>query len=143
MIIRKWDFKDNIEIAELEKKFFPEPWNVKMLGDTYVSNTFLGFVAEEEGKIIGYIGSIYCLESGEIAMIAVDDSHRRQGLATKLLNKLSVELKLLGVNEIFLEVRRSNYGAQMCYVRNGYGMVAIRPEYYQGKEDALVMKKNI
>ena len=141
MEIRRWRYEDNKQIEAIERESFPDPWNYRMLTESFLSDNFVGFVAEENGEVKGYIGSAYCLEEGEILLVAVKEDFRRKGLATSLLKALEEELFSLGVERLLLEVRRSNYGAQMCYVKFGFAVIAVREGYYQGKEDALIMEK--
>ena len=43
--------------------------------------------------------------------------------------------------KIFLEVAENNLHALKLYERNGYKKIAVRPKYYDGKTDAIVMRK--
>ena len=141
MEIRRWRFEDNKQIEIIERNSFSDPWNFRMLTESFMSDNFIGFVAEENGEVIGYVGSTYCLEEGGILLVAVKDNNRRKGVATLLLNTLETELFSLGVERLLLEVRRSNYAAQKCYVKFGFSLLSVRAGYYQGKEDALIMEK--
>lgn len=141
MEIRRWRYEDNKQIEKIELDLFPDPWNYRMLTDSFLSDNFVGFVAEENGEIKGYVGATYCIDEGEIVLVAVKEECRRKGLATSLLTTLETELSSKGVTRLLLEVRRSNYGAQMCYVKFGFSVISIREGYYQGKEDALIMEK--
>ena len=141
MIIRKWQYSDNLPISKIEKQCFSDPWTHEMISDTFMQNNFLGYVAEEGGEIIGYIALTYCLDEAEINIIAVVDACRRKGIATKLLNETYKALKELKVKVVFLEVSRSNESAQSLYEKHGFTYVGVRPNYYKGSEDALVMSK--
>ena len=141
MIIRKWLYSDNLPISKIEKQCMKDPWTLQMLSDTFMQNNFLGFVAEEDGVVVGYIALTYCLDEAEINIIAVVDSFRRKGVATMLLNETYKVLKQLKVKVVFLEVRRSNEGAQSLYEKHGFTYIGVRPYYYKGREDALVMSK--
>ena len=49
-----------------------------------------------------------------------------------------------GIHKIFLEVRRSNVGAQAFYRENLFRQIAVRKDYYtvgNGYEDALIMER--
>ncbi len=143
MNIRRWEFSDNKQIEVMEKEYFPDPWNFKMLTETVLNDNFVGFVLDDEGVVKGYIGATYCLNEAEIILVAVSDKIRREGYATKLLNEAEKYLSERGVDRLLLEVRRSNYGAQKCYVKFGFSVLAIRQGYYSGGEDALVMEKRL
>lgn len=141
MIIRKWLFEDNLQVSKLEKQTFDDFWSQQIIADTFLLDNFIGFVAEENGKIIGYLSTTYCLDEGEIDRIAVSNNYKRKGIATSLLNALFLECKKKNINKIFLEVRRSNEVAQALYEKNGFTYVGVRPLYYKGEEDALIMSK--
>lgn len=144
MTVRKLLFTDIGKIYEIEKKSFEDAWTKQMLADATLADNFFGLVAEkEDGTLLGYLFSTYCLEEAEIDIVAVDKPYQRQGIATALLENLSQNLKPLGVEKIFLEVRRSNENAQLLYEKNGFKYIAVRPLYYGGKEDALIMSKII
>jgi ribosomal-protein-alanine N-acetyltransferase len=142
MIVRKCRFEDNLQIFNIESQTFKDAWTRKMLADTFLLDNFMGFVAVAGGqKIIGYLLLTHCLDEAEIDRIAVIDEYKRQGVATLLLKTAFDELLLKDVHKVFLEVRRSNESAQALYEKNGFTYVGVRPLYYNGKEDALLMSK--
>ena len=141
MTVRKWLFSDIKEILEIEKNCFKDAWSMEMLADLFLSNGFYGLVAVENDKICGYIAIKFVLDEGEINIVATNLESRRKGVATLLLESAEKELFLKGVKKLFLEVRRSNLNAQALYEKCGYKYVAVRQNYYQGEEDALIMSK--
>lgn len=141
MIIRKWEFKDNLAISKIEKECFSNPWTMQMISDTFMRDDFLGYVCEVDGEVVGYIATIVLLDEAEINLVAVNLEYRRKGIATKLLLETEKELKKLGVKKVFLEVRRSNIKAQALYEKGNFKYVGVRPNYYNGVEDALLMSK--
>ena len=143
MIIRKWLFADNLSVAKIERESFSDAWTMEMISDTFMQDNFIGFVAEENGKVIGYIALTYCLDEAEINIIAVTRNFRRKGVATALLNKSYETLIEAGIDKIFLEVRKSNKSAQSLYENQGFKHIGIRPKYYNNVEDALLMRKDL
>lgn len=143
MQVRRWEVADNKRIAEMEEKYFSDPWNYKMLTETCLLPNFIGFVIFDEKGVRGYIGSTYCIDEGEITLVAVDEDVRRKGYATRLLEELENALSALGVERLLLEVRMSNYAAQKCYVKYGFTLLSIRKNYYGNTEDAIIMEKRI
>ena len=141
MMVRNWLFSDIKDILEIEKKSFKDAWSMEMLADLFLSNGFYGLVCTKNNKVIGYIAIKYILDEGEINIVAVDENNLRQGVATLLLESAEKELLAKGVKKLFLEVRRSNLKAQALYEKCGYKYVAVRENYYQGEEDALIMSK--
>lgn len=143
MTIRKWLYADNLSVYKIEKESFSDAWTKEMISDTFIQDNFIGFVAEEDGKVVGYIALTYCLDEAEINIIAVTREFRRKGIASKLLEKTYETLLPMGVDKIFLEVRRSNKSAQNLYKKQGFDVIGVRPKYYKGVEDAILMRKDL
>lgn len=143
MLIREWLAEDNQGVTELEQECFLFPWNYEMVKETQSQSSFLGFVAEDNGQLIGYVGAIFCFNQADIALVAVKPELRRQGIAQMLINRLIEGLLIKNVDELFLEVRVSNTPARALYKKMGFEEVGIRKKYYEDTEDAIVMLKEI
>lgn len=88
-------------------------------------------------KIIGIRNFAYMiytevLNEAEIIFIAVDAAHKRQGLATKLVESLDCA--------IYLDVNENNLGAINFYKACGFREYARRKNYYPDG-DAILMKR--
>ncbi len=141
MEIRPWIFKDNKEIFSLENECFENFWSFKTISDTFLQDNFIGFVAVEDGKIIGFIATVWCVDECEIELIAVKKEYRNRLIATSLLNTAIEKFKEMKIIKLFLEVRRSNEVAQSFYEKQGFTYVGVRKNYYNNQEDALIMTK--
>ena len=98
------------------------------------------FVAEEEGKIAGYIGMYMSLDEGEITNVAVTAKMRQRGIGGMLLSEMKKEAERRSIAKIILEVRVSNAGAIRLYERNGFKNCGVRKGFYElPKEDAYIM----
>ena len=137
-MIREWTLSDNEAIERLERECFITPWDRKMLDDCF-TNAFYGLVEEREGKIVGYVGSIFDIWEAEILLVAVDEGHRRRNIAEGLMSAIIEKHRSAGREKIFLEVRRSNIAAQGLYRKLGFVKVGVRERYYENTEDALVL----
>ena len=139
---REWLFEDLNEIAALERECFPDnPWNVRMLAESFLSGRFFGSLLEEDGAITAYGGISYVEDEAELELIATAEMYRRCGRAQKILDDLFEEAVRRGIKKMFLEVRVSNSSALSLYLRNGFEGVYARTRYYPDGEDAIVMKK--
>ncbi len=75
----------------------------------------------------------------EIINIAVESNSRRQGVGRALLAHVRERGRSLGVQRIFLEVRRSNAAAIALYSALGFILSGVRRAYYPDTgEDGLV-----
>ncbi len=141
MEIRRWIYQDNKEISLLESECFDNFWSYQTIADTFTQDNFIGFVAVENDKIIGFIATVWCVDECELELIAVKEDYRRQGVASKLIFSAISHLKELNIAKMFLEVRRSNERAQSFYEKHGFTCVGCRKNYYANGEDALIMTK--
>jgi len=77
----------------------------------------------------------------ELENIVVAQLARRQGLATKLLNRLITRARDTNSESIFLEVRESNLAARTLYERAGFQQTGRRRAYYANPvEDAVLYR---
>ena len=141
-MIRRWQLKDVAAVVELEKKCFSDPWNADMILSSFNLPRFVGFVAEEDGAVAGYLGATRLFEDCEILLVAVDETYRRRKIATGLFNELFSLLKKEDVKRIFLEVRSRNDAALNCYSALGFTKIGLRAGYY-GDDDAVIMEKTL
>lgn len=142
MIYRRWELKDIGEVVELEKKCFSDPWNADMVLSSFNLPQFVGFVAEDKGKVAAYLGATNILTDCDVLLVAVEESHRKKGVATALFALLFAELKNRGAEKVFLEVRSKNIPARACYKSLGFSEIGVRNNYY-GDDDAVIMEKDV
>lgn len=135
--------KDMSAIYDIEESTFKEPYPrslLDLLAKKY-AETFL--VAEEEGTIIGYVvASVEWDGSGHIISIAVANSHKRRGVGSALASAILGIMKNIGVEEVRLEVRRSNLAAQTFYKELGFELRSVSKGYYRG-EDGYIFTRVI
>lgn len=141
---RNWTYEDLNRIAELERECFPaEPWNMRMLAESFLSGHFYGVLIEEEGAITAYGGITVVEDEAELELIATAEMYRRCGRGKKILDDLVGEAIGRGAKRMFLEVRVSNAAALLFYLRYGFVGIYTRSRYYADGEDAVVMKKEL
>jgi len=144
MNLRKWTYEDLNEIARLEQECFSaDPWNVRMLAESFLNDRFHGILLEEDGAITAYGGIVVAEDEAELDLIATAEMYRRCGRATRVLDALLNEAKHCGAKKLFLEVRVSNSPALMFYLKHGFSGLYARSRYYADGEDAIVMKKEL
>ena len=130
------------QVAELEKRCFPDPWSEGSIASELSNQLALWLVAEDNGVVAGYIGSQTVPDESDMMNVAVHPDYRRRGIAEALVNTLCDALKERGSVSLTLEVRASNEPAKALYEKLGFEQVGRRPNYYRNpKEDALILKK--
>ena len=129
-------------VAELEKICFSDPWSENSVASELKNKLALWLVAEEEGKVAGYIGSQTCTDESDVMNVAVHPDFRRRGIAETLVNALVEELSAIGSRCLTLEVRAFNVPAISLYEKLGFAQIGRRKNYYRNpREDALIMRK--
>jgi len=98
-------------------------------------------VAEENGRIIGFILSEENPPLAHIITLDVDAKHRRLGLGTTLLETQEANLASRGVRSILLETATDNEPAVAFWKSRGYRIEATLKRYYLGRMDAYEMRK--
>lgn len=135
--------KDHVsQITHLEAQCFSDPWSEKSIASELENPLSLWLVAEENGRVWGYVGSQTVLDESDMMNVAVDPGFRRQGVARALIATLIAELSKMGSRCLRLEVRVSNENARALYARMGFQQLGLRKNYYHNpKEDALILGK--
>lgn len=131
------------QVAALEMVCFGSAaWSENSIATELENPLALWIVADDDGKVLGYVGSQTVMDETDMMNIAVHPDFRHQGIATGLVVDLISALKLRGSHCLTLEVRASNEPAKALYEKMGFRMVGRRPGYYQNpREDALILRK--
>jgi ribosomal-protein-alanine N-acetyltransferase len=144
MIIREMKREDVPAIAELEKLCFSDPWSENSIASELDNPLSYWLVAEDNGKIAGYVGSQSVLDAADMMNLAVSPDCRQQGVGQALVNELVQHLQKNNVIALLLEVRVSNAPAISLYEKLGFEQVGRRPKYYHNsREDALILRKEL
>ncbi|BDU49747.1 ribosomal protein S18-alanine N-acetyltransferase [Haliovirga abyssi] len=139
---KKITILDSISFIEMES--FNKPWNKNIIKSMFESKEYLILVEYVKKEIVGYIILYNTSDVVEVLRVAVMKKFRNQGIGKTLLEKAIDETKKIGYNEIFLEVRVTNYSAIYLYKKVGFEKINIRKNYYKdSNEDALIMKKKL
>lgn len=140
-VVRPMRLGDVAQVVEIDRLSFSMPWSARSYRFEIERNpAALLFVAEEDGRVLGYIGLWEMVDVGHISTLAVHPEHRRKGLAKQLIEASLRALAERGIGEVTLEVRESNKSAQDLYSGFGFKVVGRRRGYYRdNREDALIM----
>ena len=138
--------KDDIDaVMAIELSVYTYPWTNRIMADCMRVGYHCSI-----GEIDDVLAS-YCIMStgaGEahILNLCVAEEFQRRGLGQLLLTNMLDKAKQAGIDDIFLEVRPSNYAAIELYERLGFNQMGTRKDYYparNGREDAVILAKNL
>ena len=130
------------QVAALEKICFSDPWSENSVALELKNPLSCWLVAEEDGKVTGYVGSQTVMDESDMMNVAVHPDYRRKGIAEKLVMELVEALKKRDSRCLTLEVRASNEPARALYEKLGFVQVGLRKNYYRNpREDALILRK--
>jgi ribosomal-protein-alanine N-acetyltransferase len=142
--LRRATARDIPSIHGIELQSYTVPWNRTTFHNLLDRADTDIIVAHSGDRIVGYAITWFVIDQGELGNVAVDEGWRRQGIARALVSAALDLARTRGISEIYLEVRRSNVGAQRLYRRLGFRQVGIRRNYYvKPAEDALVMRRTL
>ncbi|QDV29911.1 ribosomal-protein-alanine N-acetyltransferase [Planctopirus ephydatiae] len=140
MQIRWMIRRDMPEVLEIEKKSFEYSWSEEDFLNCLRQRNCIGMVAEHHEQIVGYMVYELLKDQLHILNFAVAPGHRRQGVGTRLMDKLVGKLAMQRRQEITFEVRETNLAAQLFFKSRGCQAVdVLRGHYVDTDEDAYQM----
>lgn len=139
--VSKMFIEDYEQIKDAFNEFddFWSPENLK--SELQAENREYVVVKDKEGLIVGFAGIILSVDDAEITNIVTKKDKRRQGIGSILINELIKISKEKGKDNISLEVNEENEYAIKLYEKNGFEVVGRRKNYYNNKNDAIIMTK--
>ncbi len=142
--------QDLLQMQDVNLHCLPENYNLKYYMYHILSWPQLLWVAEDyDGKIVGYV--LAKMEDdaeiphGHITSLSVLRSHRKLGLATKLMSAAAKQMEAVFNGEyVSLHVRKTNTAAFHLYSQTlGFENHGIEKGYYADGEDAYDMRKTL
>jgi ribosomal-protein-alanine N-acetyltransferase len=148
--LRKFAINDLASVTQINAACLPENYTDIFFVDLYRRNPETFVVAEEDGKIVGYIMcriemglSNFVLsgvvKKGHVVSVAVLPEHRRKGVGKALVIKALEGMRGYGAKQCYLEVRVTNQEAISLYKKLDFEVTRTIHGYYADGEDALVM----
>jgi ribosomal-protein-alanine N-acetyltransferase len=134
------DINDLEEAYEIEVLTNPSPWSIDNFKSSFEVGHH-GLVCKEDNKMLGFLIFSPIKPEAHLLSIAVIETQQYKGIGSLLLKSMIGQCKVMGINQVFLEVRASNEKAIGFYQKYGFKKDAIRENYYSGDipEDALLM----
>lgn len=130
--------RDMPEILAIERECFEYPWTEEDFLMTLRQRNVIGMVADDGSKIHGYV--IYELLKGQLHVLnfAVAPWLRREGLGTRMVQKLKYKLSQQRRTQLILEIRETNLDAQRFFRSQGFlAYSVLRGHYTDTDEDAF------
>jgi ribosomal-protein-alanine N-acetyltransferase len=125
----------------IEQESYSVPWSESTFRSLILRTDTDLLCAEAGGEVVGYAVCWYLMDQGELGNVAVTGPWRRSGIGSRLVAGVLERARRRGIKEVFLEVRKTNTGAQRLYKRLGFREIGLRKNYYvRPVEDAIVMR---
>ncbi len=150
-IFLRVSFQHLPDIVYINKVSLPENYRRSTFITLYRLFKDISYVAlkKSENIVIGYIlnkldeGLSFFqnrfVKKGHIFSVAVLPEYRRYGVGWGLVALGLHSMLAKNIEEVYLEVRRSNYPAIELYKKFGMNVVGVVDKYYEDGEDAFVM----
>lgn len=141
--IREADVQDLIAVDAIENStVLPNKMSEKDFQNSILSKNHKLFVAELEGKIVGFV-MIEITDEINIENVVVEKSYRNYGIGTRLLEFVVDYAKSQNINTLSLEVSENNLTAYLLYKKFGFDLRRTRKNYYADGAAAFEMVFNI
>src|SRR6185369_6331692 len=121
--IRQMTAVDLNEVLAIEEASFRTPWKREHFEAELSGRYSFPFVAESDGKLVGYVCLMSLFEEAQILDIAVSPEHRGRGIALVLMEHACAVAREKHADVLALEVRASSAAAIGLYQRTGFKRV--------------------
>ncbi|MGB9841661.1 MAG: GNAT family N-acetyltransferase [Candidatus Bathyarchaeales archaeon] len=152
--LRKFKPDDLQSVMQINRLCLPENYTDYFFIDLYQRFPETFIVAEENGKIIGYImcrievglsnlGLGGLIRKGHVVSIAVLPEGRRKGVAQALMTAAMEGMRYYKAKQCYLEVRVTNVAGISLYKKLGFEISRTIEGYYSDGENAYLMTKKL
>lgn len=152
--LRKFKPDDLQSVMQINRVCLPENYTDMFFMDLHERFPETFIVAEQNGKIVGYIMSRIevglnnfglggLIRKGHVVSIAVMPQNRHKGVASALLKTAMDGMRIYKAKQIYLEVRVTNDSGIKLYKKLGLDITRTISGYYSDGEDAYVMTKKL
>lgn len=132
---------DLAQVIEIEQGIYEFPWTMGNFRDSMRAG-YACWMCRDGAELLGY--AVLMNAAGDIHLLnlSIARRHQRRGHGRRMLLFLVDNARTARAEQMILEVRPTNAGAQNLYRDFGFREVGVRRDYYpaaRGREDALVM----
>jgi ribosomal-protein-alanine N-acetyltransferase len=144
-MIHKMRESDLDEVVRMDTSSRPTPWSrqsfLHELRNPFSYCFTLNKEIDSHDRNIGFLCFRIVGEESEILCLVIHVQYRQMGLGRELMKFYTDFCCQRRVKTFFLEAGASNQAAIRLYRSFLYYSIGVRPKYYQGKEDALLMTR--
>ena len=144
-MIHKMGESDLDEVVQMDASSRPTPWSRQSFFQELQNPFSYCFTLKKEidshDQNIGFLCFRIVGEESEILSLVIHPQYRQKGLGKQLMKFYIDFCSQREVKAFYLETGVSNQVAIYLYESFSYHPIAIKPKYYQGKEDALLMMR--
>jgi ribosomal-protein-alanine N-acetyltransferase len=140
--VRPLSEDDLDRLAEIEKRVHVAPWDRSHFeAELQKSYSKIWVLTDDEtdSEILGYVVFWEMEQAIEILNIAVDLPYRGQGFAKKMMHQVISHALKQDLENLILDVRKSNLDAVSLYQSCGLSITQYRKGFYSNGEDAYHM----
>jgi ribosomal-protein-alanine N-acetyltransferase len=118
-------------------------WNEDRVARCLRNRDCVVLAARDRRRVIGFaIMEFYAIHA-HLNLLAVQPGYQRQRIGRQLLEWLEASARTAGIFKVNLELRANNDGARTFYEKLGYRSGGRKAAYYDGREDALRMTRDL
>jgi ribosomal protein S18 acetylase RimI-like enzyme len=139
--MRKNDLATVSELAMLANPHATKQKYSRLILDELKENPDLSFVAEDNGKVVGYVLADVHNNSAVLEDIAVAAAYQKKGIGEQLLNKEFEVLKEKGVKMVFAEVHYKCASAIPFYYNHNFRISGFSQDLFGIGHDAIILKR--
>jgi ribosomal protein S18 acetylase RimI-like enzyme len=141
-VIRRFRAEDLSHVVRLVESIFKERYEVSMYMNLFQSWPDGFLVIEQEGRVVAFIlGMISAPRQSRVLLLGVEPAFWGHGLGTQLMWNFMKSATALPADTVTLELRMSNQRAMSFYLRLGFTVTGMIPNYYKDGESAHVMAR--
>lgn len=129
-------------VTAIEQRAHAFPWTRGNFVDSLKAG-HSAWVFRAGGVLVGYGVLMMTVDDAELLDITVVPEFQRRGFGGIVLEQLFDVARSHGATRMLLEVRPSNESGLALYRRFGFAEIGRRRAYYHGKEDAIVMARDL
>jgi ribosomal-protein-alanine N-acetyltransferase len=145
--IRRMEIEDLEAVVSISAASRFAPWSSEMfLGEMKHPSAHCFVIGSDEfleNRTPGFICFRTVQDESELLNLGVHPRFRRMGFGRKLMYFYFDFCTRINVKMLYLEVNPSNEEALRLYLSLGYEPFGTRDKFYAGKEDALLLRREI